>query len=120
MRPGLTLGPIRAEPSEVVRAQLPADVLLRAPRPQRAEPHIVVRAGRQPAHGVDVEIQALVAVGAVPVAHEEVALGHLAEVVLVQELAVLALLAQAAQPVLADEAVEAALLRLPAARRGVA
>ena len=54
------------------------------------------------------QVQALVAVGAVPVAHEEVALGHLAQVVLVQELAVLALLAEPPQPVLADERVEPA------------
>ena len=48
------------------------------------------------------QVQTLVAVAAVPVAHEKVALGHLAQVVLVQELAGLALFAEAAQPVLAD------------------
>lgn len=106
MRAHLALGPVGAEPGEVERAQLPPDVLLRAPRPQRAEAHVVMRARRQPAQRVDVQVQTLVTVGAVPVAHEEVALGHLAQVVLVQELAVLALLAQAAQPVLADERVE--------------
>ena len=51
---------------------------------------------------IDVQIQALITVGAVPVAHKKVALGHLAQVVLVQKLARLALLAEAAKPVLAD------------------
>lgn len=108
VRAHLALGPVGAEPGEVEGTQLPPHVLLRAPGPKRAEAHVVVRARRQPAQRVDVQIQALVAVGAVPVAHEEVALGHLAQVVLVQELAVLALLAEAAQPVLADERVEPA------------
>lgn len=46
------------------------------------------------------------AVTAVAVTDKEVALGHLAQVVLVQELAALAFLAQAAQPMLADQVVE--------------
>lgn len=63
------------------------------------------------------QVQTLLAVGAVAVAHEEVALGHLAQVVLVQKLTVLALFAQAAQPVLAHERVEPArrLLLVPRA-----
>lgn len=52
------------------------------------------------------QVQTLVSVGAESVAQEEVALGHLAQVKLVQELAALPLLAQATQPVLADERVE--------------
>lgn len=52
------------------------------------------------------KVEAFVAVAAKPIAEEEVALGHLAQVELVQELAGLALLAQAAQPVLADQRVE--------------
>jgi hypothetical protein len=47
------------------------------------------------------QVQTLLAIGAVAIAHEEVALGHLAEVVFVQELAGHALFAQPAQPVLA-------------------
>lgn len=108
MRAALALGSLRAEASEVKRAQLAPDVLLGANGAERAEAHVVVRAGRQLGHGVDVEVQALLAVGAVAVAHEEVALGHLAQIVLVQELAGDALFAQAAQPVLAHERVEPA------------
>lgn len=58
------------------------------------------------------QVQALVAIRAIPVPHEEVAFWHLPQVVLVQELAVLALLAKAAEPVLTDERVEAARGRL--------
>lgn len=47
------------------------------------------------------QVQALVAVRAVPVSNEEIAFRHLAQVVLVKELAGLPLLAQGAQPVLA-------------------
>lgn len=108
MRPHLALRPIRTKPREIVRAQLPPHVLLRAQRAQRTKAHIVVRTRRQLRQRIDVQIQTLLAVGAVPVAHEEVALGHLTQVVLVQKLALLALLAQAAQPVLAHQRVEPA------------
>lgn len=108
VRAALALGPVRAEAREVKGAELAADVLLGADGPQRAEAHVVVRAGRQLGQRVDVQVEALLAVGAVAVAHEEVALGHAAEVVLVEELAGDALFAEAAQPVLADERVEAA------------
>lgn len=53
------------------------------------------------------QIQTLFAVRAVSVPRKEVTLGHLAEVVLVQELALFAFLAQSAEPVLADKRVEA-------------
>lgn len=82
-------------------------MLLRAHRPQGTEPAIVVRAGRHATLRVDVQIQTLFAIGAVSVPRKKVALGHLAEVILVQELALLTLLAQAAKPVLADERIEA-------------
>jgi hypothetical protein len=49
------------------------------------------------------QVQTLVAILAIAIAREKVALGHLAQVVLVQELAVLAFFAEAAQPVLAYE-----------------
>lgn len=107
MRTFLAILAIGAEASQVIRAELPTDVLLGAVRAQRAEALVVVRARGQLGLGVDVEVEALVAVGAVAVADEEVALGHLAQVVLVQELAALALLAQRAQPVLAHERVVA-------------
>lgn len=89
-------------------------MLLAAIGAQGAEALVVVRAGRELGLGVDVQVEALVAVRAVAVPHEEVALGHLAQVVLVQELAALALLAERAQPVLAHERVVA---RVGAARR---
>lgn len=108
MRPRLALRPIGTEAREIVHAQLPPHVLLRAQRAQRTEAHVVVRARRQLRQRVDVQVQALLAVGAVAVAHKKVALGHLAQVVLVQKLALLALLAQAAQPVLAHQRVEPA------------
>lgn len=114
MRTLLTRLPIGTETRQVIRAQPPPHMLLTAIGPQRTEALVVVRAGRQLALGVDVEVQALVAVGAVAVPHEEVALGHLAQVVLVQELAALPLLAQRPQPVLAHQRVVA---RVPAVRR---
>jgi len=48
-----------------------------------------------------VQVEALIPVAAVPVANKKVALGHLAQVVLVQELTRLAFLAERAEPVLA-------------------
>ena len=59
---------------------------------------------------MDVLVQALVAVGAGAVLAEVHALGHLAEVILVQEFAGLATLAQTAQPMLAYHAVPATML----------
>jgi hypothetical protein len=97
---------IRTETSEVIGAHLFADVFLGTSRPQRAEALVVVGAGWQLALGVDVQVETLIAVGAEAVAQEEVALGHLPQVELVQELAALSLFAQATQPVLADERVE--------------
>ena len=49
---------------------------------------------------------------AIPIPHEEIALGHLPQVILVQELAALTLLAQTAQPVLAHQVVEVAVAAL--------
>lgn len=103
VRAVLAPGTLGAESDQVIHAQLPPHVLLATPRTERTEALVVVRAGRQLGLRVNVQVQALLAVGAVPVAHEEVALGHLAEVVLVQELARLALFAEAAEPVLADQ-----------------
>lgn len=102
----LAIWTIRAETGKIVRAHLLADMFLGAPGPQGAEALVVMWAGRQLALGVDMQVQTLVSVGAESVAQEEVALGHLAQVKLVQELTALPLLAQATQPVLADERVE--------------
>ncbi|TLS24791.1 hypothetical protein PpBr36_08472 [Pyricularia pennisetigena] len=89
---------VGAEAAEVVGAQVAPDVLLAAPGAERTEALVVVRTGRQLALRVDVQVQALLAVLAVAVADVKVALGHAAQVVLVQELAPVALLAQPAQP----------------------
>jgi len=66
---------------------------------------LAVRGALADAHVLcDVEVHALVAVGAEAVLGKEPALWHLAQVVLVHELALVALFAQAAEPVLADGA----------------
>lgn len=102
MRASLAGGAVGAEAGEVEEADAAADVFLGAAGAEGAEALVVVRAGRELGLRVDMEVEALLAVGAVAVAGEEVALGHLAEVVLVEELAVLALFAEAAEPVFAD------------------
>jgi len=61
---------------------------------------------------VDVQVQALITIRAIPVPDEEIALRHLAQVVLVQELARLALLAEPAQPMLAYQRPVSATVRL--------
>jgi hypothetical protein len=94
---------VRAESGEIENAQLAANVLLGAFGTERTEALVVVRAGWELGLRVDVEVQALLAVGAVAVAGKEVALRHFAEVVLVKEFAVLALFAEATQPMFADE-----------------
>lgn len=73
-------------------------------RPERTETAIVMRARGPLGLGIDVEVEAVVAVGAREGAGIVRALGHAAQIVLVEELARLALLAQAAQPMLAHEA----------------
>ena len=108
---GLTVG---AEAAEEVRTDGATDVLLAAVGAEGAEAAIVMRTRGQLALGVDVEVEALVAVGAVAVAEEEIALGHLAQIVLVQELARLPLLAQSPQPVLTHQRV---VTSVPAVRR---
>ena len=75
-------------------------VMKRAGRTELAEAAFIVRALDPALFWVRVE--ALVAGGAVSVLGVPPALGHTAEVVLMQELACVALLAEAAQPVLAD------------------
>lgn len=52
------------------------------------------------------KIQALLSIGAIPVSHKEIALGHLSQIILVQELAVFALFAEPSQPMLADKTIK--------------
>lgn len=94
-----------AEAGEVVYAQLPPHMPLATVGAERAEAALVVWARGEFAQRVDVQVETLVAVGAVAVAHEEVALRHLTQIVLVEEFASFTLLAERAQPVLADEGV---------------
>lgn len=103
---------VRAEARQEIGADgLAADVLLGTRGAQRTESAVVVvGARRELAARVDMQVQTLVAVAAVAVPQKEVALGHFAQVVLVQELAALALFAEAAQPMLAHQRVEAAAL----------
>lgn len=86
MRPTLAIGAFGTEASQVVWAQAPPYMLLRAYWSQWTESHVVVWARRQARHGIDMKIQALLTIGAVAVAHEEIALRHLTEVVFVQKL----------------------------------
>lgn len=60
-------------------------------------------ARRHAALWVDVEVKALLAVGAVPIPCEKVAFRHFPQVVLVKKLALLALFTKTTQPVLADK-----------------
>lgn len=71
-------------------------------RSQRTETSLVVVARRLLEVRIYVQEEALVAIGAKPVARELYAFGHLAKVVLVQELTGIAFLAQTSQPVLAN------------------
>ena len=94
----------RAETSEVEGAQICLLVVLQgAVRAERTEAPVVVGACRSLRLGIDVEVEAVVAIGAGLGARVVGALGHAPEVVLVEEFASLALLAQAAQPVLTHE-----------------
>lgn len=70
---------------------------------QRAKSTIIMWARRHAALRVDVEVKALLAVGAVSIPCEEVAFRHFPQVVLVKKLALLALFTKTTQPVLADK-----------------
>lgn len=106
MRALLTLPPIRAKSRKIKLAQRASIMRLGTMRSERTEAAIVVQARRELRRGVDVQIETLVAVAAVEGSHVLVAFGHAAQVIFVEELALVALLAETAQPVLADETVE--------------
>lgn len=105
MRPFLALPPVGTEACEVEPAQRLAHVLLAAPLAQGAEPLVVVRAGREPGRGVDVQVVAVVSADAVATAVVVRAFRPRAYVVFVQVVALVALFAEAFEPVLADEVV---------------
>jgi hypothetical protein len=88
-------------------------------RAQRTKPALIMRTrGAFPLRR-NVLIHALIAVLAKSMAREIIALGHAPQVVFVQKLAGLALFAETAHPVLADEAVEGR-LHMVLVRAGVA
>lgn len=97
-----TIPPLGTKPRQIEPAKLPPHMSFTASRPLLAEAFIVVVAQGQPRLLLDMQIEALVAVLAVAVLVVELALAHLAEVVLMQVVAVVALHAQRFEPVLAD------------------
>lgn len=94
--------PVHAQPADVVGAYHPPGVPVPAVGPVPAEPAVVPRAVFDLRLRVDVQEGALFVAARVEPGIE-VALRHLAHVVLMQELALVALFAQAPQPVLADD-----------------
>ena len=101
MRPLLTLRPIRTKPSEIKRTQYFTDVFLAAIRPQRAKPLFVVRTRRKFRRRIDMQINAFVAIGAEKGARVIDAFLHLAQIVLMREIAAFALFTEPAKPMLA-------------------
>lgn len=104
MSPVFASRSFRAEPSEIKRTQSRLLVVLQgAIGTERTEASVVVGTCWSLRFGVDVKVEAVVAVGAGLGARVVGTLGHAPEVVLVEELTGLALLAQTAQPVLTHE-----------------
>lgn len=97
----LAIRSVGAEAGHVELAEPSPDVTLPAPRALLAEASVVVLARGQPRLLLDVDVEALVAVLAVAVLVVELALAHLPQVVLVEVVARVPLLAQAFEPVLA-------------------
>ena len=102
MRALLALPPVGAKARKVELAQRPPDVLLAAALTQGAEALFVMRAGREPCRRVDVQVVAVVPADAVAAAIVVGAFRPGADVVLVQVVALVALFAEALEPVLAD------------------
>jgi len=91
---------VGTEAEEVKRADHSSSMAILAIRTMSAETTVVPRAVLDLALGIDVTKRALL-VAAGQVFREEEAFRHLAEIVLVQELALIALLAQSTEPMLA-------------------
>lgn len=98
----LTLRPVGTEAGQIVVAQDAPHMPVPAVGPMPAEPPIVPGAIFDFALRIDVQKRALLVVAGVE-AGVEVAFRHLGHVVLVQKLALVALFAQTAQPVLAHD-----------------
>lgn len=118
VHPVLTLSPIGTEPGKVEFTDLPPHVPVATPRALLTEAPVVLLAQRQPRLLLDVQIQTLVPVLAVAILIVELTLAHLPQVVLVEIVARIALLAQRLEPVLADVVVIVAVV-VVARRRGL-
>lgn len=114
-----TLGPLWAEAGEVEGAGDASDVLLGAERALWTESAVVPFALSALDGGVDVEVEAVVSAVAESKGGVEAALGDPAHVVLVEVVALLALLAQTSEPVLAYGALVGVAQRIGAVRQEV-
>ena len=96
-----TISTVGAEAGQVELTELSSDVSLVAPWTLLAEAGIVVIAQRQLRVFLDMDVETFVTILAVPILIEELALAHFAEVVLMQIVAFIPLLAKTFQPMLA-------------------
>lgn len=103
----LAAGAVRTTARQVVGAEDAAHVPMAAVRSVPTEPPIVPRTVLDLALGVDVQEGALLVVARVE-ARIEITFGHFGHVVFVQELALVALLAESTKPMLADDGAVAA------------
>ena len=76
MRAFLTLSPVGAESSKIELADGLANVLLAAARSERTEAFLVMWARGQLRGGIDMQVEALVTVGAIQGARVVIALRH--------------------------------------------
>jgi hypothetical protein len=102
-----TAGACRTESGQIIYTEHAAHVTMPTVGPVPAETAVIPRTVPDLGLGVNVKEGALLVVAGVE-ARVEVALGHFGHVVLVQELALVALLAEAAEPVLAHDGFVAA------------
>ena len=105
MRALLALSPVRTKARKVEFAQRLAHVLLAAPLAQGTETLFVMRTWWEPCRWVDVQVVTVVSADAVAAAVEIRAFCSGANVVFVQVVALVALFAEALEPVLANEGV---------------
>ena len=105
MRSFLTVSSIWAESGQIKRTQRLLNMPLRTPRPKRTKSPLKPLTLHPPTLLINMQIQTLISIRAKPISAKEVTLWHLPQIILVQEFAVVAFLAEPAQPVLAYEVV---------------